>query len=221
MNRIYAATAILATATAAIWISPIRVLAKTNSPSGTIVFRDAATDELKSDGLGPYVNGAAGASVFFQTGGDIKLDLSASTRTVNLDFSSPDTALNQSRGYNPFPALYSGAKHATITQGILNADGTCCTSTGLLGLAPGQVAQSFLAIAFTSSTGTSCNLVFGKPAPGYENTNDATVVHNADGTFTFTTFATDVAKLTCAGRGNTVIVEGYFYMPTQFTVTKN
>jgi hypothetical protein len=88
-------------------------------------------------------------------------------------------------------------------------------------MSSGEIAQSFLAIHFVDATGRACQVIFGKPAPGYQDTNDATVVRNTDGTWTLATFATDVAKLTCNGKGNTVTVEGYFYLPTQYVIRQN
>ena len=79
--------------------------------------------------------------------------------------------------------------------------------------------QGWLAINFNDANGLTCHLIFGEPAPGYEDTTDATVVGNTNGTWTYTTFATDVAKLTCDEKHGT-ITEGYFFMPTQFTAAK-
>lgn len=211
---------VLSAAAAAAWVFPLRVLAKTATTPATITLRDAAGDQMFSDGSGAYLNGVSGASVFFQSGGNVELDLSASSRVVNLNFSTPDTSLNQNMGLNPNAALFTGPKHVTVTQGVLNPDGTCCTATGLLGMTVGQVAQSFLAINFVNNAGASCHLIFGKPAPGYGYTNDATVVANSNGAWTLTTFATDVAKLTCDGKGSTTIVEGYFNLPTQLLIGK-
>ena len=59
------------------------------------------------------------------------MDLTSSSRVVEMNFSMPDNSLNLSQGLNPNPALYSGPKKITFTQGILSANETCCTHTGL------------------------------------------------------------------------------------------
>jgi len=201
-------------------LAPSVVRAAKNQPA-TITFRDAAGDEFKSDGLGSYNQGSSGASVFFVANGNVTLDLTSSTRTVYLDFSTPDTNLNQSLGLNPVPAAYTGYYHAYVTQGVLNSNGTCCTSEGLLGMTTGEVAQSFLSVQFTDPAGQACQLNFAKGVGGYAQTTDATVVKNADGTWTLTTFANDVGELICSAKKNSATVEGYFNMPGQYTVAKN
>ena len=94
-----------------------------SNPPAAITFRDypvgatTPSDEIHSDYAGTY-DSVNGASAYFVSNGNVVLDLRSSTRTIYLDFSTPNTTLNQSLGLNP-PNL-SGSYRAYVSKRARN-----------------------------------------------------------------------------------------------------
>ena len=198
-----------------------------NTTAAAVAFRNcagspacASPDKIQSDASNTYQNGVSGVSSSFVANGNLTLDLSNSTRRLSLDFSTPDAALNASQGILN-PPTYTGLFAATLTNTVLNPDGSCCSSTGLLGMAVGTSQPSVLSIAFTDLSGKSCAVHFAKGVQGavYANTTDAVATRIDSNNWTLTTSPSDVAVLVCTSKRMST-VEGYYFLPTQFTVTK-
>jgi hypothetical protein len=201
---------------------PISAAAHGGNPSATITFRDypgdssTPSDKIRSDFGGPYKNGLSGVVADFVNNGNVELNLTSSTRTVYLDFSTPDTALNQSLGLNP-PNL-TGSYRVNLSNNVDNANGTCNSGTGLLGMQNGASGKSCFWANFTDNQGNSWAIRFGHY--NYPYTSDALATRSADGlSWTLESFPTDVAVLVQIGK-RTQSIQGYFFMPGKLTITK-
>jgi len=148
--------------------------------------------------------------------GNLDLNLTSSTRTVYLDFSTPNSALNSAIGLNP-PNL-TGSYRVDLSNNVNSPDGTCNSGTGLLGMANGASGKSCLWANFTDSQGRSWAIRFAHF--NYPYSSDALATRSADGlSWTLETFPTDVAVLVQIGK-RTQTIEGYFFMPSKLTITK-
>lgn len=192
------------------------------NPPAAVTFRDflgdanTPSDKIRSDFGGTYSNGVNGSAVYFVANGNVVLDLRSSTRTVYLDFSAPNTALNGSLGLNP-PNL-TGYYKAYISNNVDAADGTCSSGTGLLGMSNGASAKSCFWVNFTDSLGQSWAVRFAHYS--YPYTSDAVATRSADGlSWTLESFPTDNAVLVQIGKRSTTVA-GYFFMPGKLTITK-
>lgn len=172
-----------------------------------VVFRDYLgpenpADRIRSGGPGnPY-------AAYFVANGNVALDLRKTDHLVYLDFGTT----------NPTAAGLTGLHAVYLTNGVYNTDGTCCSSTGLLGMNPGDPPRkSWLAIDFTDSQGQSWTLRFAKFNDA--QTGDLTVTRIDGGTWTLEAPPESVAVLILKGKKSQTIT-GYFAMPTKLTVTK-
>jgi len=192
------------------------------NPPASVTFRDypgdssTPADKIRSDFGGTYANGVAGTAVYFVSNGNLVLDLGSSTRSLYLDFSTPDTSLNQSLGLNP-PDL-TGSYRVYLSNNVDAPDGTCTAGTGLLGMANGSGNNSCFWVSFTDSSGNAWVVRFAHSL--YANTTDAWATRSADGlSWTLETAPGSVAALIQTTKKGSV-VRGYFFMPSKLTIAK-
>jgi hypothetical protein len=170
----------------------------------TADFRDAPGNQIGSDGLGPYVNGAQSVKAVFDGRGDFDLDTNtgggANIRTLSLNLSQPASSAS---GCTP-PFSSPTKVDAYMSTGV----------GGLPGLTVGQSVASTLAVHFGGWF-----LEFD-PSLG---TSTVTVTHTSTNTWTIEAASNAIALLQKATqtKGKIVLTPcGTFFMPFEVTATE-
>ncbi len=176
----------------------------------TVTFRDAfPTDQIGSDGGGPYVNGGAVEAVL-DASGDLHLDTDLNGRpggrTLSLNFADPVPGCTNCNP--PFTK-------ATLVDAFMSTSSVAVGGTAVAGL-PGMPVGS------TGRTNLNVNFAgwFVRFNPSaYGGSTQVSVTRNDGQHWTIEASSTDIAGLIgVSGHGKVLTPEGEFNMPTQITV---
>jgi hypothetical protein len=183
-----------------------------------------------SDGLGSYIDGTNAVSAFFFPSGNAGLNTeSSATRTLTLDLSAPLTSPAVGAPF-PFNAGTAGSMTLSLSQQLLNSNGTCCQSGGLLGMAPGATGLSRIGLTFPDPQGRAYlwTIKWGSGVTDSAYTCNLYTTRSADGSYwTIDNIDPLLSSGTCAeldyqstvkGKSGTLIVYGYFALPFQFVM---
>jgi hypothetical protein len=205
----------------------------TDTPA-VITYTDPATDpvvKFYSDGAGPYVDQTQGVSAFFFASGNAGLDTESSTvRTLILDISSPVQA-----PAGGAPSLFAngslmGDVTVNLSHQLLNSNGSCCQSGGLLGMPANSSGFSRIGLTFpdpqkraylwTIKWGTALtNSTYdcALPTSNTGGTSGYWTVGNIS-TTSGCTYA-EIDYQSTKGKSNPAVY-GYFDLPFQFVIAK-
>jgi hypothetical protein len=171
-------------------------------------------------------------SALFFPSGNAGLNTESSTRTLTLDLSAPLTSPPPIGTPYPFNNGTSGFITVSLSQQLLNSNGTCCQSGGLLGMKNGATGLSRMGLTFPDPQGRAytwtikwgngvtdsnytCNLFTSRSADGSYWTID-----NIDPTSDIHHCAELDYQSTAHGKPGPLTVYGYFDLPFQFTIQK-